>query len=53
MSSVLVFLSLIEVMVTTKFANYDRTELARTIDRSCRWIFPLIFAIATTVIFLC
>jgi hypothetical protein len=53
MSSVLDFLSLIEVMVTTKFANYDRTELARTIDRRCRWIFPLIFAIATTVIFLC
>jgi hypothetical protein len=52
MSSVLVFLSLIEVMVTTKFASMDRTELARAIDRRCRWIFPITFAVATTIIFL-
>lgn len=52
MSTVLVFLSLLEVMVTTKFANRDRTELARTIDRRCRWIFPSVFAAATAVIFL-
>lgn len=50
MSSVLVFLSLIEVTVTTKFANRDRTELARTIDRRCRWIFPIVFAISSVVI---
>jgi len=49
MSSVLVFLSLIEVTVTTKFANRDRLQLARTIDRRCRWIFPLVFAIASVV----
>lgn len=49
MSSVLVFLSLIEVMVATKFANRDRLQLARTIDRRCRWIFPLVFAIASVV----
>jgi Neurotransmitter-gated ion-channel ligand binding domain/Neurotransmitter-gated ion-channel transmembrane region len=49
MSSVLVFLSLIQVMVTTKFANRDRLDLARAIDRRCRWIFPLVFAIATVV----
>jgi hypothetical protein len=52
MSTVLVFLSLIEVMVTTKFANRDRTELARKIDRRCRWIFPLVFSAATIAIFL-
>jgi hypothetical protein len=52
MSSLLVFLSLIEVMVTTKFANRDRLELARTIDRRCRWIFPLVFIIAAALIFL-
>jgi hypothetical protein len=52
MSTVLVFLSLIEVMVTTKLANRNRTELARAIDRRCRWIFPLVFAIATTLTFL-
>lgn len=52
MSTVLVFLSLIEVMLTTKFANRDRLDLARKIDRRCRWIFPLVFTVATAAIFL-
>lgn len=52
MSTVLVFLSMIEVMVTTKFANRDRLDLARTIDRRCRWIFPLVFAAASLLTFL-
>jgi len=52
MSSLLVFLSLIEVMLTTKFANRDRLDLARTIDRRCRWIFPLVFVVLSGVIFL-
>ncbi|MND08926.1 hypothetical protein D3C83_318840 [compost metagenome] len=47
MSSLLVFFSLIEVMITSKLANRDRMELARTIDRRCRWIFPVLFAIGT------
>ena len=53
MSSLLVFLSLIEVMFTTKLANRDRLDLARTIDRRSRWIFPLVFAtaIATAITF--
>lgn len=51
-SSLLVFFSLIEVLVTTKFANRNRIELARTIDRRCRWIFPLVFVVTTVVIFL-
>ena len=49
MSSVLVFLSLIEVTVTTKFANRNRLPLALKIDTYCRWIFPLVFAIASVV----
>jgi Neurotransmitter-gated ion-channel ligand binding domain/Neurotransmitter-gated ion-channel transmembrane region len=52
MSTVLVFLSLIEVLITTKFHSRDRGGLSRTIDRRCRWIFPLGFALATVVIFL-
>jgi hypothetical protein len=51
MGTVLVFLSLIEVIVTTKFANRDRLDLARTIDRRCRWLFPLVFAAATAFCF--
>ena len=49
MSSVLVFLSLIEVTVTTKFANRNRLPLALKIDTYCRWIFPIVFAIASIV----
>jgi len=51
MSSLLVFFSLIEVMVTTKLANRDRLGLARLIDRRCRWAFPLVFVAASAVIF--
>ncbi len=47
MSSLLVFLSLIEVIITTKFAHRDRLERARTIDRWCRWIFPGGFLVGT------
>lgn len=51
MSSLLVFFSLIEVLLTSKLANRDRMELARTIDRHCRWAFPLLFAIGTWITF--
>jgi hypothetical protein len=51
MGTVLVFLSLIEVIVTTKFADRERLDLARTIDRRCRWLFPLVFAAATALCF--
>jgi hypothetical protein len=51
-SSVLVFLSLIEVMVTTRLAADNRTDLARVIDRRCRIFFPLAFIGASAAIFL-
>jgi hypothetical protein len=51
-SSVLVFLSLIEVIATTRLAHSDRIPLARRIDRVSRWAFPLVFAIASYMIFL-
>lgn len=34
------------------FAHRSRLELARSIDRYCRWGFPLVFAAASAVIFL-
>ncbi len=52
MSTVLVFLSLIEVLVTTKFAHLDRMAEAIAIDRHCRWIFPLLFVALSAFIFL-
>jgi Neurotransmitter-gated ion-channel ligand binding domain/Neurotransmitter-gated ion-channel transmembrane region len=50
-STLLVFFSLIEVLVTTILDNNQQTERAKKIDRYCRAIFPVIFAIASIAIF--
>ena len=34
-------------VVVTRLANLDRTELARAIDKRCRWIFPALFTLGT------
>jgi hypothetical protein len=51
MSTVLVFFSFIEVLVTTILGGEKRNRLAKTIDRFCRVIFPVMFAIASIAIF--
>src|SRR5260370_6729554 len=51
MSTVLVFFSFIEVLVTTILENQKRNRLAKTTDRFCRVIFPVIFAISSIAIF--
>jgi hypothetical protein len=51
MSTVLVFFSYIEVLVTTILENQKRNRLAITIDRFCRVIFPVIFLLASMSIF--
>jgi hypothetical protein len=50
-STLLVFFSLNEVLVTTILDNKQQTKLAKRIDRYCRVIFPVIFALATIGIF--
>jgi cadmium resistance protein CadD (predicted permease) len=50
-STLLVFFSLIEVLVTTILDNKQQTERAKKIDRSCRVIFPVIFLLASMSIF--
>lgn len=50
-STLLVFFSLIEVLVTTILDNNQQTERVKKIDRSCRVIFPAMFAIASIAIF--
>jgi len=50
-STLLVFLSLIEVLLTTILDNKQQIERAKTIDRYCRVIFPVIFAVASVAIF--
>ena len=49
-STLLVFFSLIEVMATTILDNNQQTERAKRLDRYCRVIFPVIFAIACVAI---
>jgi hypothetical protein len=44
-SSLLVFASLIQVVVTASFANSDRISQAREIDLWCRWLFPVVFVL--------
>ena len=51
MSTVLVFFSFIEVLVTTILENQKRNRLAITIDHFCRVIFPVIFLLASMSIF--
>ena len=50
-STLLVFFSLIEVLLTTILDDKHQTERAKKIDRYCRVIFPIIFAIASVAIF--
>lgn len=49
LGTVLVFLSLIEVMITTRLALNDRVKTARAIDRHARWVFPLSFAVLSAL----
>jgi hypothetical protein len=44
-STVLVFLTLVEVIITTNLALKDQAKIARKIDNWCRFIFPIIFTV--------
>lgn len=46
MSTLMVFLTLVEATLTVTLANRGKGELARTLDRTCRWAFPLTYGIA-------
>ena len=50
-STLLVFLSLIEVLVTTILDNNQQVARAKKLDRYCRVIVPAIFIIASIAIF--
>jgi hypothetical protein len=50
-STLLVFFSLIEVLVTTILDNNKQNARAKKIDRYCRVIVPVIFVIASIAIF--
>jgi hypothetical protein len=48
-STILVFFSLLQVMLTTRLARRDRVELARRIDHWSRALVPLAFAVVTVL----
>ena len=50
-STLLVFFSLIEVLVTTVLDNNDQLARAKKLDRYCRVLVPVVFVIASIAIF--
>lgn len=51
-STVLVFMSLIEVVITSHLSSTDRLDKAMRIDRMARWLFPVLFILAFSISFL-
>lgn len=51
-STLLVFFSLIEVMVTIVLDHREHRELLHRIDCYCRFIFPAVFLVASLFIFM-
>ena len=51
-STVLVFMALIEVVITSHLASTNQMALARRIDLTARWAFPLLFVSALGFSFL-
>ena len=43
-STIMVFSSLLEVVMTSHLAAIGRVDRARRIDIKCRWLFPIVFA---------
>lgn len=50
-STLIVFASLIEVVITSRLSTSDRLNRARKIDMICRWIFPVVFILITVYSF--
>ena len=44
-SSILIFASLVQVVITSSLAKSDRLFEAREIDLWCRWLFPVVFVL--------
>jgi cadmium resistance protein CadD (predicted permease) len=44
-ATVLVFLALLEVIITSRYAQKGHTQRAQTIDRYARWMYPLAFLV--------
>jgi cadmium resistance protein CadD (predicted permease) len=51
-STTLVFLTLLESILTTNLVSAGQSERANRIDKHCRWLFPLLFVAWWVVILL-
>jgi cadmium resistance protein CadD (predicted permease) len=47
-STIMVFLSMVEVIYTAHLSTHNQLEKARVIDRHARWVAPLIYIVLTT-----
>ncbi len=47
-STIAVFLAMMEVLLTAHLATTDQLKVARQIDRHARWVMPLIFIVLAT-----
>ncbi len=51
-STIISFLALTEVILTSNLVDKnDKVDLAFKVDRWCRWIFPIVFALITVFVF--
>jgi hypothetical protein len=52
LGTILVFLSLVEVIITARLALGNRVNMARAIDRKCRMVFPAVLVTASMALYL-
>jgi len=50
-STLIVFASLIEVVITSRLSTSDKIDRARKVDMICKWVFPIVFALITVYSF--
>ncbi|MDQ3019364.1 MAG: hypothetical protein M3R36_02165 [Bacteroidota bacterium] len=50
-SSILIFVTLIESVITASMSSTGKEALANKIDKNCRWIFPLLYILVVLVAF--
>ena len=50
-STILVFVALLESLTTTYLVSKEKKEIAVRLDKICRWLFPLAFAVLNLVVF--
>jgi len=49
MGTILVFLTLMQVVLTARLAQVGKNKLAKRIDRISRWVFPVAFVVALSL----